>query len=193
MLLIIDNQSQYLRSFKRNYLDDRDVPHLIVEHNEVIDWEHLPPITGLMLSGGKGNPYEPLNLTANFTAMMNLEVPTIGFCLGHEIIAVAHRAKIKRLPEYQSRKAWLTLDKPDDPIFAGLDKTRISIQKKHHFHVPTVPPGCELLAHSEVCPVEAFRHYEKPIYGFQGHPEVSGAVGMQIMENFLQMCGLQTG
>jgi len=191
MLLIIDNQSQYLRKFKRNYLDDRDVPHLIVEHNEVIDWDHLPQITGLVLSGGKGNPYEPLNLTADYTAMMNLDVPTIGFCLGHEIIAVAYRAKIKRLAEYQSRKAWITLDQPDDPIFDGLGKTQISIHKKHRFHVPFVPPGCKLLAHSDVCPVEVFRHPEKLVYGFQGHPEVSGADGIRIMENFLRMCGLQ--
>ena len=190
MLLIIDNQSQYLRKFKRSYLDDRGIAHVIVEHNEVIDWDRLPPISGLMLSGGKGNPYEPLNLTADYVAMMNLDVPTIGFCLGHEIIAVAYRAKIKRLDEYQSRKAWITLDQPDDPIFAGLNKAQVSIQKKHRFHVPVAPPGFVLLGHSEACPVEIMRHPDKPIYAFQGHPEVSGVDGIHIMENFLRMCGL---
>lgn len=193
MLLIIDNQSQYLRRFKRNYLDDRDVPHLIVEHNEQIDFSRLPAVSGLMISGGKGNPFEPLNLTANYVAMMNLDVPTIGLCLGHEIIAAAHRCKIKRLDDYQSRRERVYINAADDPIFAGLAKGEVMIQKKHRFHVPAVSPELEILAYSEACPNEVMRHRDRPIYGFQGHPEVSGEDGLRIMGNFLRMCGVVEG
>jgi GMP synthase (glutamine-hydrolysing) len=191
MLLIIDNQSQFLRKYKRNYLDDNDVPHLIVEHNEQIDFSRLPTVKGLLISGGKGNPYEPLNLTANYVALMNLDVPTIGFCLGHEIIAAAYRAKVKRLHDYQSKKEPVFLTALNDPIFAGLEKTECMIQKKHRFHVPNPPPDFDILAYSEVCPVEIMRHHDKPIYGFQGHPEVSGDDGLLMMENFLGLCGLR--
>jgi len=190
MLLIIDNQSQYLRQFKRHYLDDRDIPHLIVEHNEQIDFSRLPDISGLIISGGKGNPYEPLNLTANYVALMNLDVPTIGFCLGHEIIGAAWQAKVKRLDDYQNRKEKIVIDVPEDPVFEGLGKAEFMIQKKHRFHLPSVPQGFINLAHSAVCPVEIIRHQDKPIYGFQGHPEVSGNDGLLIMSNFIQMCGL---
>lgn len=190
MLLIIDNQSQYLRQFKRHYLDDRDIPHLIIEHNEQIDFQRLPTISGLIISGGKGNPYEPLNLTANYVAMMNLDVPTMGFCLGHEIIAAAYCAKIKRLHDYQSRKERIFIAEGEDDIFAGINKTEIFIQKKHRFHIPTPPSNFDVLAYSAVCPVEVMRHKEKPIYGFQGHPEVSGDDGMLIMSNFFSMCGI---
>ncbi len=190
MLLIVDNQSQYLRKFKREYLDDNEIPHLVIEHNEQIDWSVRERIQGLILSGGKGNPYEPLNLTANYTALMNLAVPTVGFCLGHEIIAVAYRGRIKRLPEYQAKKELVTLLAPNDPIFAGIDKTQVLIQKKHRFHVPVVPPDFEVLASSAVCPVEIMRHKHQPIYAFQGHPEVSGHDGLKMMRNLLQLCGL---
>ncbi|MEW8688550.1 MAG: gamma-glutamyl-gamma-aminobutyrate hydrolase family protein [Candidatus Thiodiazotropha sp.] len=192
MLLIIDNQSQYLRQFKRHYLDDRDIPHLIIEHNEQIDFQRLPSISGLILSGGKGNPYEPLNLTTNYVAMMNLDVPTVGFCLGHEIIAVAYCAKIRRLHDYQSRKGRIIITEVEDKIFDGIDKSEIFIQKKHRFHIPLPPPNFEVLAYSNVCPVEVMRHKEKPIYGFQGHPEVSGDDGMRIMSNFLSICGVSS-
>jgi GMP synthase (glutamine-hydrolysing) len=191
MLLIIDNQSQYLRKFKRNYLDDRDIPHLIVEHNEQIDFIQLPSIQGLMISGGKGNPYEPLNLTANYVALMNLDVPTIGLCLGHEIIASAYQSKIKRMHAYQAKKERVLIDVANDPIFKGFNKMDVIIQKKHRFHVPHPSHNFEILAHSEACPNEAMRHKDKPIYGFQGHPEVSGEDGQRIMENFLTMCGFE--
>ncbi len=129
MLLIIDNQSQYLRKFKRNYLDDRDIPHLIIEHNEQIDFNRLPSVSGLIISGGKGNPYEPLNLTTNYVAMMNLDVPTVGFCLGHEIIAAAYASKIKRLHDYQSKKERIYITDLNDEIFAGIDRSEILMQK----------------------------------------------------------------
>ena len=190
MLLIIDNQSQYLRQFKRHFLDDNEIPHVIYEHNEQIDWKILPDVQGLLLSGGKGNPYEPLNLTTNYAAMMNLDVPTIGFCLGHEIIGAAYQGRIKRLPEYQSRKELIHLTKVDDPIFARLEKSDVMIQKKHRFHLPKAPAGFEVIGHSAICDVEVMRHKEKPIYGFQGHPEVSGSDGIRIMEGFLSLCNL---
>ena len=192
MLLIIDNRSQYLRKFKHHYLDENEIPHLILDHNDQIDFGRLPEIKGLIISGGKGNPFEPLNLTTNFVAMMNLDVPTIGFCLGHEIIAVAYQAKVKRLAEYQSRKQRIVIDKPDDPIFSGIESPNFMIQKKHQFHIPSCPKDFEILGHSEVCPIEVIRHKDKHIYGFQGHPEVSGTDGITIMRNFLSMCELES-
>jgi GMP synthase (glutamine-hydrolysing) len=189
MLLIIDNQSQYLRKFKRSYLDEFDISHMIVEHNEQIDFQRLPSISGLMISGGKGNPYEPLNLTTNYVALMNLDVPTIGVCLGHEIIAVAYQSKIRRMHDYQAKKQRVIIQDFDDPLFEGLAERELMMQKKHRFHVPNPSQAFEVLAHSDVCPNEVMRHREKPIYGFQGHPEVSGNEGLRIMTNFLKLCG----
>jgi GMP synthase (glutamine-hydrolysing) len=191
MLLIIDNQSQYLRKFKRHYLDDCDIPHLIIEHNEQIDFMRLPSIKGLMISGGKGNPYEPLNLTTNYIALMNLDVPTIGVCLGHEIIAAAYQSKIKRMHDYQARKERVFIEAIDDPIFEGLDKAEFMMQKKHRYHVPVPSAQFQILAYSNACPNEIMRHKEKPLYGFQGHPEVSGSEGLRIMSNFLRICGFE--
>lgn len=191
MLLIIDNQSRYLRKFKRNYLDDCDIPHLIIDHNEQIDFKRLPPVQGLMISGGKGNPYEPLNLTANYVALMNLDVPTIGVCLGHEIIAAAYRSKIKRMHDYQSKKEHVFIDMMEDPIFDGLGKTELMMRKQHRYHVPAPSAEFQVLAHSNSCPNEIMRHKDKPLYGFQGHPEVSGEDGLRIMINFLKICGFE--
>jgi GMP synthase (glutamine-hydrolysing) len=55
------------------------------------------------------------------------------------------------------------------------------------------PPEFEALAHTENCPVAAFRHKTKPIYGLQWHPEVIHTEnGMRMLQNFIfQVCKCQ--
>lgn len=190
MLIIIDNQSSFIKKFKRNYLSEQEFDHIFFDHNQPIVLSAKSEASGILLSGGRGNPYEPLNLTANFVAMMNFDVPVIGFCLGHEIIAVAHRGRIKKLPEYHQKKYKVTITKPEDPIFEGLKTNEVYFSRRHHFHVSDLPPDFISLAESEITPNEIIRHKDKPIYGFQTHPEVSGENGLTVIKNFLRMCNL---
>lgn len=163
---------------------------MFFEHNEQLVLPKNKKVKGIILSGGRGNPYEPLNLTTNFVAMMNFDVPTIGFCLGHEVIASAYMGKISKLPAYQSKKQLVDIIKPDDPIFKGLEKEEIYLREQHAYHVSVLPKHFVTLGSSVVCPHEITRHKTKPIYGFQSHPEVSGEDGLLIIKNFLRMCHL---
>ncbi len=188
MLLIIDNQSAFIKKFKRQFLAEQDFDYVFFDHNQPITLSAKAEIKGIILSGGRGNPYEPLNLTSNFVALMNFDVPVIGFCLGHEILAVAYRGRIKKLPEYHGKKELITITKPNDPIFSGLEKQEVSLIKRHGFYVSELPASFESLASSDTCLNEIIKHKTKPIYGFQSHPEVSGDDGMFMVKNFLKMC-----
>lgn len=192
MLLIIDNQSSFIKKFKRSFLAEQDFDYIFFDHNQPIVLSAKSNVDGIMLSGGRGNPYEPLNLTANFVAMMNFDVPVIGFCLGHEIIAVAHRGRIKKLPDYNIKKIEVKVTVPEDPIFEGVNTSGLFLTRRHHFHVSDLPHDFISLAESELTPNEIIRHKEKPIYGFQAHPEVSGREGIKMVSNFLEMCNLNT-
>lgn len=189
MLLIIDNQSSFIKRFKRNYLSEIGIEYIFFDHNQPIILSNKAKVSGIILSGGRGNPYEPLNLTADFIALMNFDVPVLGFCLGHEILAVAFRGRIKKLPLYQRKRQIVQITKPEDPIFEGLDKMEVSLQKQHQFHVSDLPESFISLAESEITPNEIIRHKTKPIYGFQAHPEVSGPDGLLMVRNFLKICG----
>ncbi len=189
MILIIDNQSSFIKKFKRQYLSEQDFDYVFFDHNQPITLSAKTEIDGIILSGGKGNPYEPLNLTTNFVALMNFDVPTIGFCLGHEIIAAAYRGRIKKLEKYLQKKETIRIIH-DDPIFEGLGTTEISLIKRHSYHVSEISPDFIALAESDTTPNEIIRHKEKPIYGFQSHPEVSGVPGLRMVRNFLKMCGV---
>ena len=189
MILIVDNQSNFIKQFKREFLSEQDFEYVFFDHNQPITLSANSGVSGIILSGGKGNPYEPLNLTTNFVAMMNFDVPVLGFCLGHEIIAAAYRGRIKKLEKYHQKKEVVRLIQ-DDPIFAGVDTQEVSLVKKHAFHVSELPEDFIVLGESDTTPHEIIRHREKPIYGFQAHPEVSGSHGLQMVRNFLGMCGV---
>ncbi len=190
MLLIIDNQSAFIKKFKRQYLAEQDFDYVFFDHNQPITLSAKTQIKGIILSGGKGNPYEPLNLTSNFVALTNFDVPVLGFCLGHEIIAVNYRGRIKKLAEYHGKRELVTINNPEDPIFNGLNKTEVSLVKRHSFYVSELPVCFDSLAISETCATEIIKHKTKPIYGFQSHPEVSGEDGMIMVRNFLKLCNV---
>lgn len=190
MLMIIDNQSSYIKTFKRNFLSEQDYDYIFFDHNQPIILSSKTTVQGIILSGGRGTPYEPLNLTANFIALMNFDVPVLGICLGHEIISVAFRGRIKRMTTSINKKEKVRILDNRDPVFEGLNSEEILLKEKHTHYISELPPGFVNLGESETCQYEIIRHPDKPIYGFQGHPEVSGKDGMIIMRNFIRMCGL---
>lgn len=161
-----------------------------VYNNEQIDIDDLrTKITGIVLSGGTGDPYEPLNLTANFVVLQNLEVPTMGICLGHEILAAFYAGLISPLPQYQDKEETITLHDPKDPLFKDISDPCVLLQEKHHSHVSRIPQDFVCLGSSEICPFEIIRHKDKPLYGFQSHPEIlQNKNAQKIMENFLDLC-----
>ena len=188
MLLVINNQNVFIDQFERDYLISKKIDYQFIDHNQPIDRSLKKKIKGIILSGGRGNPYKPLNLTANFVALMNFEVPVMGFCLGHEIIAVAWGGKIEKLQDYHTKKESINIVIPDDPIFMGLIGSAIRLQKRHSYHVSSISDDFIRLAGSSTTPNEIIRHKNKPIYGFQGHPEVSPPEGLVIINNFLKIC-----
>jgi len=190
MLLIVDNQSAYLKKYKRNYLAESGIDYLILDHNEPLVIPPEKTVQGIILSGGKGTPYEPLNLTTNFLALHRFDVPVLGLCLGFEIILVLYGGRIKKHETRQVKKEKVELIKPDDPIFSGIKDNQILLQEKHDFYASYLPDDMECLGKSEACDYEIIKHIDKPVYGFQSHPEVSGNVGEKIMQNFLKICGV---
>lgn len=190
MLLVIDNQSSYIKKFKRQFLSEQDFDFIFFDHNQPITLSFKSEIKGIILSGGRGDPYAPLNLTSNFVAINNFDVPILGFCLGHEILAIYHYGRIKKLQEPHRKKEEIEILDMDDPIFQGLTSNKFKIQKRHSYYVSELPKDFISLAKSSTCKTEIIRHKDKPIYGFQGHPEVSAGEGITMIKNFIKICNM---
>ncbi|MEO1008587.1 MAG: type 1 glutamine amidotransferase [Planctomycetota bacterium] len=99
------------------------------------------------------------------------ELPVIGVCMGHQLIARALGGTLERMPEVA-----LGFDRVDITV-AGQTETMLAgvpwgVQQfqSHEYHVSQPPEGSTVLASGERCPVEAFRVGIRT-YGFQYHFE----------------------
>ncbi|MCX7824858.1 MAG: gamma-glutamyl-gamma-aminobutyrate hydrolase family protein [Verrucomicrobiae bacterium] len=137
------------------------------------------------------------------------EIPTIGFCGGHQLIARAYgsrEAPMRRLrpgekdphPAYHPGyyKEWcfmpVRIVKPD-PLFDGF-RDEVVVREYHAFEVKKLPPEFELLASSDECRIQAMKHKTKLLYGTQFHPEHfddQHPDGERIVANFFTIAGLR--
>lgn len=190
MLLIIDNKSKFIKTFEK-YLKKNRVNFKVINAGQRIDLPQIKNIKGIILSGGSLGLYDK-SISNDFIALMNYTVPILGFCMGHEVIAVAYGGAIKKLNKKQEKLQTVIIDRPKDPIFSGLNN-KVFLREKHVNYIKRLPKNFKIIAHSDICPIEVMRHKRKKIYGFQSHPEVSGEDGKIIMHNFLKMCGIKCG
>ncbi len=144
-------------------------------------------VKGLILSGGPSSVYEP-NAPKLHPRILEVNLPILGLCYGHQILAQITGSKVEPATCKEYGIAYVTIDKPVGVLegLSGKEKVWMS----HGDTVFAPPADFESLAHTENCPVAAFRHKTKPIYGLQWHPEVIHTEnGMRMLHNFIfQVC-----
>jgi GMP synthase (glutamine-hydrolysing) len=145
-------------------------------------------VDGLVLSGGAACvETESMKLGRTGDYLDKATYPIYGICLGMQFMAMYLGGKTApgKLPEFG--KVECIIDEHDD-ILKGLPDKFIA-WTSHNDEVSVVPEGFEVLAHSENCVCQAFRHETRPLYGTQFHPEVEQTEhGYDIFKNFLEVC-----
>ena len=115
-------------------------------------------------------------------------VPLLGVCLGHQAMAVAFGAKIKRAERLMHGKTSMILH-DGKAIFAKLPNP-FEATRYHSLIVDrdTLPACLELTAETAEGVIMGMRHRELPIEGVQFHPEsILTRTGMDLLRNFV--CG----
>jgi GMP synthase (glutamine-hydrolysing) len=140
----------------------------------------LDQAQGLVVLGGsmganddESHPYlsEIRRLLAEAVAR---EIPTLGICLGAQLLAVATGGRVERNPdgpEYGAQLIAKRANAATDPLFGPTPITPDVIQ----WHVDAIvdlPPGATQLASSPVCTNEAFR-LGRLAWGVQFHIETT--------------------
>ncbi|PJA75802.1 glutamine-hydrolyzing GMP synthase [bacterium CG_4_9_14_3_um_filter_65_15] len=127
-------------------------------------------------------------------AILDLDVPILGFCFGHQEIAKHYGGTV-----INGKQEWGHADLHllrEHPLFAGLDKVE-QVWMSHFDSVTGVGPDFEELGYSvldEAAPPHRFAAIGSDKlrrYGFQFHPEVDDTVhGDDMIANFvLGICG----
>lgn len=181
---------------------------LHLHFSEVVGKDLDRPNVKAILIGGRSRSLRPDRDPEFFPLIRNTKIPIIGFCGGMQLIGKAFSAQVtsmRKLREGETDpnskyhpglfKEWgfLTVQiTRRDPLFESLPD-RILVREAHAFHVPQAPPEFEVLAATAECPVEAFKHRQRLLYGTQFHPEAyddKHPQGKVILENFLRLAGI---
>lgn len=158
--------------------------------SQVYEWKtsHKKPanLKGIIFSGS------PTFLTeADFTPYQELiypllswNVPVLGICFGHQLLGMFYGAKIFRGEEQRAIET-ITKTEPNELL---LDLHEQFEMMEDHTEGIDLPENFINLASSFQYPNEVMKHNEKPFWGVQFHPEVSGEDGMILFENFIHVC-----
>ena len=125
---------------------------------------------GVMLSNGPGDPAEPVEIIENLKHIFELNIPTFGICLGHQLSALAAGAKTMKL-KYGHRGA-------NQPV-TDFESGRTFITSQNHGYAVV---GDELPAEmGEVAQVnandgtcEGIKYKKWNCFTVQFHPEANG-------------------
>jgi GMP synthase (glutamine-hydrolysing) len=185
-ILVLDFGGQYChligRRIREHGVYSEIVPHDITP-DEIKVLNKKFNVKGLILSGGPSSVYEP-NAPRLDSRILEANLPVLGLCYGHQLIAQITKGKVEPAACREYGIAHVAIDKTVG-VLEGLGKKE-KVWMSHGDTVFAVPPRFEVLAHTENCPVAAFKHKEKPIYGLQWHPEVIHTEnGMRMLRNFI--------
>ena len=138
---------------------------------------------GLILGGGPsiegaGNSEEYIK---------HFDIPILGICLGHQLIAKTYGGEVSTSNTESYAQVKINI-KNDENLFEGL-APEMDVWSSHKDEVKSIPDEFEILANSNLCDIESFKHKDKDVYGIQFHPEVHHTPkGSQIFENFNKIC-----
>ena len=185
-ILVLDFGGQYChligRRIREHGVYSEIVPHDITP-DEIQALNEKFNVKGLILSGGPSSVYEA-NAPRLDSRILDLNLPILGLCYGLQLIAQITKGKVEPATCKEYGIAQVEIDKTVG-VLEGLGKKE-KVWMSHGDTVFEAPPGFEVLAHTGSCPVAAFKHKEKPIYGLQWHPEVIHTEnGMRMLRNFI--------
>jgi GMP synthase (glutamine-hydrolysing) len=185
-ILVLDFGGQYChligRRIREHAVYSEIVPHDI-SPDEIKTLNKRLNVKGLILSGGPSSVYT-LNAPRLDPRILEVDLPILGLCYGHQLIAQITKGKVEPAACKEYGVAQVEIDKTVG-VLKGLGANE-KVWMSHGDTVFTTPPGFEVLAHTQSCPVAAFKHKEKPIYGLQWHPEVIHTKnGMLMLRNFI--------
>ena len=185
-ILVLDFGGQYCHLIGRR-VRENGVYSEIVSHDitpdEIKSLNKKFNVKGMILSGGPASVYEA-NAPRLDPRILEMGLPILGLCYGHQIVAQLSKGKVDSACCKEYGTAQVKVDKAVG-VLKGLGSEE-KVWMSHGDTVSAMPSEFEVLAHTENCPVAAFRHKKKPIYGLQWHPEVIHTEnGAQMLRNFI--------
>jgi anthranilate synthase/aminodeoxychorismate synthase-like glutamine amidotransferase len=183
MILLIDNYDSF--TYNLAHLFGELGAEVVVRRNDQIDAdtaERLAP-SHLVISPGPGRPADA-GASQEIIRRLAPTTPTLGVCLGHQVIVEAFGGEIGQARALLHGKA-SAVHHDGRGIFAGLPED-FEAGRYHSLAAVRVPDVLEITATADDGEVMAVRHRELRVEGVQFHPEsVLTPLGPDLARNFL--------
>ena len=181
-ILVINNKGQYNHRIARS-LQYLKIPSELVSNDLSIEEIEAKNPIGLILGGGPS--LEGAGMSEEY--IKHFDIPILGICLGHQLIAKAYGGEVTTSDTESYAQVKININN-DENLFKQL-APEMDVWSSHKDEVKTIPQDFEVLASSNLCDVESFKHEDKDVYGIQFHPEVHHTPkGSIIFENFYKIC-----
>lgn len=187
-VIVLDFGAQYGQLIARR-VRDLGVYSEIVPCDESAEKIAEMKPSAIILSGGPASVYAD-DAPKIDPAVLELGVPILGFCYGHQTIAVELGGTVGHTEKGEYGAAGLHV--VGGALFEGTPAEQTAWMS-HRDAVTEVPAGFIVTASTDICPVAAMECTERNIYTTQFHPEVKHSeFGNKMLSNFLfDICDLQ--
>ena len=184
-ILIIDFGSQFTQLIARR-IRELGVFSEIISHKKIKLKDIDQTVKGIILSGGPLNVYQ-INKYSFDKKIINLNVPILGICFGHQILSKLNGGKVKQSKHREFGLA--NIFKKNESLliknFFNKQKSK-KVWMSHADQVSRLPKNFKVIASSTNSKFAIVENKLKRFYGIQFHPEVTHTEnGKKLISNFI--------
>ena len=186
MILVIDNFDSFTFNLVQYVQEIGE--EVIVLRNDQVSLKEINEMNPdyILISPGPGNPNTAgicLDIVKNYYQ----EIPILGVCLGHQVIAQAFGGIVRKATQPMHGKiSHITHDQSE--IFDGIPSP-LPVTRYHSLVVDesSLPSCLEISSRSNDGEIMAIRHKKYKVEGVQFHPEsILTESGMRMVRNFFK-------
>lgn len=191
-VLVVDNHDSFVHTLV-GYLHELGATTVMVEADQITA-DAVPRLvgehSGILVSPGPGRPADTAASQQLVREAVEQDVPVLGVCLGHQVIAEALGARVTVAPElFHGVTSPVSHD--GSMLFSGIPSPFIA-NRYHSLSVDpdTMPEGLVITARTDSGIVMGIAHRDAPLWGVQFHPEsVLTEGGYRLLANWLEQVG----
>ncbi len=189
MFLMIDNYDSFVYNLV-SYFNELGKDVDVVKNDEIsLDYiDNINELEGIIISPGPKTPHE-CGICLDVIRKYMGQVPILGVCLGHQIIAHYFDAEVRKGIRPMHGKV-SKIHTTGHNLF-NMIPTTYNVTRYHSLVVDknTLSSDFTVDAVSEDGEIMAISHKNYPIYGVQFHPEaVLTEYGHELLNNFIDIC-----
>ncbi len=110
----------------------------------------------------------------------------LGSCYGHQLLALALRGPAHVRRSQEAEIGWIPIEINGKADLLGRKGTAYTFSS-HFDEVVDLDDSFEILASTDVCPIQAFELKGRPVWGVQPHPEIDIPSARKFLESLVNL------